>query len=157
TVARHRRASSNCPTRSCHARQKSRCSMTLGLYQASVPVFQRYLARLQALLDTAEVFVHAQGLEPETLLVARLVPDMMPLHMQVLVATTFTLRAAFPRAGSAVPDDAQFPPTFDGLRALVARARTLLASLEPASFDDDRRVIESRAGDAIVSLPAPEF
>lgn len=132
--------------------------MSVDLHRASVPVCLRYLERLRGLLDVAEAHASSRGLAPAELLDARLAPDMLPFATQVEVAAQFTLRACFPLAGRAVPPDAEFPLTFDGLRATIARAASLLASLDPAQFDGSAsRVLESRAGDALVALEAPEF
>jgi hypothetical protein len=125
------------------------------LHQASVVVFQRYLQRLLALLDIAEA--HA-GTASAALLQARLAPDMLPLHAQVDVVANFALRGCFPLVGEAVPDYGDFPASFDGLRARLARSRALLETLPPERFmEQSTRVVHDRAGDAELSLPAAEF
>jgi uncharacterized protein len=127
--------------------------MSTALYQASHPVFLRYLGRLDHLVATAQA--HPQG---PALLNARLAPDMLPFAMQVAVASGFTLRACFPLAGKAIPAETVFPSTFAGLRARIAHAAGLLESLQPSQFEAaEQRIVESRAGDALVSLPGPEF
>ena len=131
---------------------------SVGLYRGCVPVCLRYLDRLRDLLDAAEAHALTHGLAPADLLEARLAPDMLPFATQVAIAAQFTLRTCFPLAGRAVPPDAEFPATFDGLRSTIARAASLLGSLDPAQFDgSESRVLESRAGDAVVTLAAPEF
>jgi hypothetical protein len=132
--------------------------MSIGLHQASVPVYLRYLDRLLALLDAAESHVRSHGLAPAELLGARLAPDMLAFETQVTIAANFALRACFPLAGQAIPPEGEFPAGFDGLRAAIARVKSLLGSLEPAQFEGgESRVLESKAGNAVVSLAAPEF
>lgn len=132
--------------------------MSLSLYEASVPVFLRYLDRLQGLVNAAQAHVDSLHQEPAVLLFARLAPDMAPFETQVLIAANFALRACFPLAGQDIPHYGDFPATFDGLRARIARVQTLLQALEPSQYvDGESRVLESQAGNARVSLKAPEF
>lgn len=127
--------------------------MSTALYEASVPVFLRYLGRLDHLVATAQA--HPQG---AALLTARLAPDMLPFAMQVAVASGFTQRACFPLAGEAIPAEAVFPSTFVGLHARIAHAAGLLESIGGSQFEGaEQRIVESRAGDALVSLPGPAF
>lgn len=131
---------------------------SIGLYQASLPVFLRYLDRLHGLVNSADAHARAQHFDAADLLGARLAPDMLSFDMQVQIAANFALRACFPLAGQGIPPYGEFPATFDGLRARIARVVGLLKSLEPAQFESDEvRVIESKAGNAVVALPAPEF
>jgi hypothetical protein len=129
--------------------------MTVDLYDASVPVYLRYLARLRAMVDRADA--HA-GSGARELLDARLAPDMLPFHMQVLIAANFALRACFPLAGAGIPEDGRFPDTFEGLRARIDRVVDLLQQLPRESFEAAAtRQVESIAGEARVSLPAAQF
>ena len=128
------------------------------MYQTSLPVFLRYLDRLSDLVNVAEAHVQAQRPEASSLLDARLAPDMLPFEVQVQVAANFALRACFPLAGEDIPPYGDFPATFDGLRARIARVIDLLISLRPEQFKgSEERIIESKAGNAIVALRAPEF
>jgi hypothetical protein len=118
----------------------------------------RYLERLRALVDAADRYAAQRSILEDELLHARLAPDMLPFEKQVAIAAQFALRACFPLAGAVVPPYGEFPVSFDGLRARIDRATRLLRSLEPAQFDSAAtRVLESKAGNAIVSLKAPEF
>jgi hypothetical protein len=132
--------------------------MPLGLHDASVPVFLRYLERLRGLVLAAQSFAQADGRAPDELLAARLAPDMLPFATQVLIACNFTLRACFPLAGRDVPPDAAFPATVAGLLERIEHTRVLLESLDPAAFEaGGSRLLESRAGEAQVALAAPAF
>lgn len=132
--------------------------MSFGLHSASVPVFQRYLERLDGLVQAARQHAQSHGLAAAELLGARLAPDMAPFSGQVEMATHFALRACFPLAGRPVPAYGDFASDFDGLQGRIARALTLLAELAPADFElVPGRRLESQAGSALVSLPASEF
>jgi hypothetical protein len=126
------------------------------LWQASVPVFLRYLERLRGWLDLAQA--HAPPGDAERLLGARLSADMNPFETQVVIAANFALRACHPLAGLPVPSAGAPGPGFDGLRAVVDRVSAMLRELPPAAFDGaGQRTLESQAGDALVRLPAAEF
>lgn len=110
------------------------------------------------MLDIAASNIDAHGVSEEELLAARLAPDMLPLSSQIEIAVNFALRACFPLAGRPVPPFGEFLPTFAGLQARIARASALLAALNEADFAGaERRVIDSRAGEVELSLPAPTF
>lgn len=132
--------------------------MSIGLYDASLPVFLRYLDRLLGLVEIAEAHVHSRNLAVAEILGARLAPDMLPFETQVIIAANFALRACFPLAGKALPPYAEATGQFDGLRACIARTKALLDSLDSALFSGcESRVLESTAGNTVVSLKAPEF
>ncbi|TSD84453.1 DUF1993 domain-containing protein [Mycobacterium sp. KBS0706] len=78
--------------------------MTLSMYQASVPVFARMLGNCGGILRKAEAHAVRAGLDPATLLEARLAPDMFPLHRQVQIAADGARGAAARLAGLALPD-----------------------------------------------------
>lgn len=132
--------------------------MSFDLHSASVPVFQRYLERLNGLVRIAQRHVQSQNLAAAELLGARLAPDMAPFSGQVQMATHFALRACFPLAGRPVPAYGEFGSDFEGLCGRIAQALALLTELEPADFDlAPGRRLESQAGSALVSLPPAEF
>lgn len=132
--------------------------MPISLYDASVPVFLRYIERLVGLVAATESFAEARGRSPNELLAARLSPDMLPFERQIVIAINFTLRAAFPLAGESIPPYGEFPENFAGLRARAEYAANLLRSLQPSRFvGAEERVLESQAGEALVRLPAAEF
>lgn len=127
-------------------------------FDASVPVFRRYLGRLRAWLDIAESHQRARGESMAALLQARLASDMLPFEAQAAIAANFALRACFPLAGQAIPAYGEFAADADGLRARIDRVLGLLDELPPALFEDAAgRTLESRAGEAEVVLPAPAF
>ncbi|MCY0912056.1 DUF1993 domain-containing protein [Massilia sp. H27-R4] len=134
------------------------------LYEASVPVFLRYLRHLRAMLALAEA--HPDG---HALLDARLAPGMLTLAVQAEVAANFAVRACAPLAGSALSqssafpasalrDSGQFAPTYDGLRQRIDFVLGFLNALTPAQFDGAAgRVVSDRAGEALVTLPGQAF
>jgi uncharacterized protein len=132
--------------------------MSIGLYEASVPVFLRYLDRLHGLVEAAEHHALARGTDVAEILEARLAPDMLPFETQVHTAAHFALRASFPLAGEPIPPYGEFPATAEGLRLHIADVVRLLNTLSLSQFKGrESAVLESEAGKALVSLRAPEF
>lgn len=131
---------------------------TVDLYDASVPVLLRYLGQLRGLVDAADAFAAARRDGAAALLEARLAPDMMSFERQVAVAAQFALRAAMPLAGQAVPPFGDAGGGSDALRARIDSAAAQLRALDRSRFDEAASgVIEERAGDALVALPAAVF
>jgi hypothetical protein len=111
------------------------------MYQASVPVFRHYLARVAAMAEKAG---------PEAL-EAR-IADAFPAAQQFATAAGFSLRIACPLAGREVPD----LPQALGPRLAVARA--MLGAMVPADFDGaETRVIRHQAGFAVLEQTGAEF
>jgi uncharacterized protein len=111
------------------------------MYQASVPVFRHYLARVADLAERAG---------PEAL-DARLA-DAFPAGQQFAVAAGFALRVACPLAGREVPS----LPQALGPRLAVARA--MLGAMVPADFEGaETRIIRHRAGFAELEQTGAEF
>lgn len=132
--------------------------MAISLYQASVPVFLRYLARLEGLVSAAQSHAELGQLDAATLLTARLAPDMLPFEAQVQTATNFALRTCYPLVGQSIAPYGDFPATFTGLRSRIEHVVALLNALPPAEFEGaESRILESKAGGAVVRLAAPEF
>lgn len=124
------------------------------LHDASVGSFDPLLAQLAGLVER----VAAEGPRADTLLQARLAPDMLPFERQVAIAAQFALRGSFPLAGLPVPPFGDEPPTVDGLRARIARVRAALAALPVAALAGaEGRIAHERAGDARLEMPAPRL
>jgi uncharacterized protein len=70
--------------------------MSAAMYAMSVPVFERMLTNLSAILDKAAAHAEARKIDPTVLVNARLAPDMFPLAAQVRIACDF---AKAPRRG----------------------------------------------------------
>jgi len=126
--------------------------MTLTIHQASVPVFVQGLNGLKGVLTKAAAHVEAKKLDPDSLLKARLYPDMFPLLRQVQIATDFAKGCAARLAGEEVPawDDAE--TTFEALIARIDRAVAYVEGLDPAKFEnaEDRDIVLTRRGETSV-------
>lgn len=124
--------------------------MTPQLYDASVPVFRHYLARVDGLLAAVEG-------RPE-LLGARLAPGMYTAAQQFASAAGFSLRGTYPLAGRDVPDFPDAPMDLEGLRRRLEVARDRLDALEPGEFEGaETRRISHRAGFADLTQTGAEY
>jgi hypothetical protein len=126
--------------------------MSITIHQASVPVFVQGLKGLKGVLSKAAAHVDAKKLDPDSLLKARLYPDMFPLLRQAQIATDFAKGCAARLAGEEVPawDDAE--TSFDELIARVDRAIAYVEGLDPAAFEaaEDRDITLVRRGETSV-------
>ncbi|WP_292937014.1 DUF1993 domain-containing protein [Noviherbaspirillum sp.] len=132
--------------------------MCTHFYDASVPVFVRYLERTSGLVSVAASHARATGRSPHEILEARLVSGMLPFQSQVEIAANFSLRTCFPLVGQAVPPYGEFPSTLEGLCARLARASAMVSALQPEQFEGaELRVVRDTAGQAALALSATEF
>jgi hypothetical protein len=109
--------------------------MSLSMHQISLPVFQRMLKSLSAILDKAEAFAAAKKIEPEVLLNARLAPDMFPLKRQVQLASDFAKGAAARLSGQDIPKWEDTEASFADLKARLAKTADYIAAFTPAQID----------------------
>ncbi len=109
--------------------------MSITMYQASVPVFQRMLTNLSGILNKAAAYAEARKVDPAVLLATRLFPDMLPLVRQVQIAADFAKGAGARLAGLEVPSFPDTEATFAELQSRLARTQEFLASLKPELID----------------------
>src|SRR5580698_6386362 len=97
--------------------------MPLSLYDATIPSYLQMLAALTNLLDKAQALCTEKGLDPNTLLQARLAEDMHPLVYQVKSTKVHSIGAIEGvRKGAFSPDNSTPPQTFPDLKVQVAEA-----------------------------------
>ncbi|MBI3229610.1 MAG: DUF1993 domain-containing protein [Burkholderiales bacterium] len=132
--------------------------MQLTMYQASVPVFSRYLEQLAKMLVLAEEFVEKHGNDPQVVLQARLAPTMHPFVSQVEIAANFALRACAPLAGLDIPTFDQRCESFAALKTRLAWTSDFLAKLTPSQMEaSEEGRYSSQAGQGVVTLEGPIF
>jgi hypothetical protein len=141
--------------------------MTISMYQASVPAFERTLKALDAILDKAAANADERKIDPAVLTSARLAPDMHPLNRQVHLLSDTAKGACARLAGVPVPGFADTETTFPELKARIAKTRDFIASLRPEQIDgSEAREITLKAGaqelkftgqDYLVEFALPNF
>ncbi len=110
--------------------------MALSLYAIIIPSYQQMLGTVAALIDKAETHCTERGLAPETIIQARLAPDMRPFAYQVKSAVVHSVGAIEGvKAGIFRPDQTTPPDSFAGLRERVDTAIAMLAAYDPADID----------------------
>ncbi|TLX53960.1 DUF1993 domain-containing protein [Stutzerimonas nosocomialis] len=109
--------------------------MTLSIYQASVPVFQRMLGNLADILEKAERWTQEGAMSASDLLDARLAPDMHPLVRQVQIATDSVKGCVARLAGVEIPSFPDTESSLAELRQRLDRTQAFIASFEPSQLD----------------------
>jgi len=109
------------------------------------PVFleiKKLLGTVPAWLDKATEHATAKKYDPNTLLQARLAPDMFPLVRQIQSACDQAKYAAGRASGKDIPSHPDTEQTVDELRKRVAAVQSYLDGFTAKDFDgaDDRSV-----------------
>jgi hypothetical protein len=77
--------------------------MSLGMYGASIPVYQRQLGALAKVLEKGSAWAAARKVDEAVLGATRLTPDMLPFTRQVQIACRFAEESAARLTGAEVP------------------------------------------------------
>ena len=121
--------------------------MTISMYQASAPVFDKMLNSLSGILGKAAKWAEARKIEPTVLLNARLAPDMFALARQVQVACDFAKGTCARLAGIEPPKFEDNESSIPELQARIAKTRQFIATLKAAQIDgSEERDIKYKAG-----------
>jgi len=122
--------------------------MTVSMYQASVPVLQKMLGNLKAILQKGEAYAQAKKIEPSVLLNARLHLDMFALTRQVQIATDVAKGTCARLAGQEIPKYDDTENSFADLYARIDRTIAYLATFKPADIDgqEDRDITLTPGG-----------
>lgn len=113
----------------------------LSLYNASIPILDRFMANLDHILRKGEADAKARDIDPSIFLNARLAPDMAHLIRQVQIATSLAKNCPHRVVGSTPPVYEDTEQTFAELYALIAKTRAELATFSP----DDLNGLEGKA------------
>jgi len=123
--------------------------MALGMYAASVPVYQRQLGAVSKLLEKGAAWAAAKKVDEAVLGATRLIPDMLPLTRQVQVACRFAEESTARLAGAEVPKAPEnAEKTLGELRARIDAVLAYLKGFKPEQIDgsEDRPIALSIAG-----------
>jgi uncharacterized protein len=132
--------------------------MSLSMYQASVPVFQRTLGAVDKILDKAAAYAEERKIDPAALLSARLYPDMFALTRQVQIATDHAKGAAARLAGVAVPSFEDSEKTFPELKARIGKTLEFIGTFKPSQIDgSEERDIALKAGPRELTFKGQDY
>jgi uncharacterized protein len=121
--------------------------MSLSMYQASVPAFQKHLHALDGMLDKASAYATAKKVDPSVLLSSRLYPDMFELTRQVQATTDFAKAASGRLAGVSVPSMPDIETTIPELKERIAKTLSFLDTLKPDQMNgSEDRVVTIKVG-----------
>lgn len=117
--------------------------MPLSLYDVTVPAFLRAFANLSDHLEKARAFADAQSIDHDSLISARLYPDMLPLSGQVQRASDTAKFVPVRLGGPQAPAMPDTEKTFEELQARIAATVGYLKSVPTDAFDaqEDREVV----------------
>jgi hypothetical protein len=118
------------------------------VHDLAIATMLRSLKNLDAVVGKAEAYVAAdKNLDEETLVRARLYPNMRPFVFQIQVATDTAKGAAARLSGRPVPSWPDEEKTFADLHARLGKAIEFLSGFTPADFDGaEARPIELKVG-----------
>jgi hypothetical protein len=132
--------------------------MKLDMHQATVLPCVRALTSLTAILGKAEAYAAARKIDPAVLLGTRLFPDMLPLTMQIVIASDTARGGAARLIGADVPASEGGKATFAELIDGVRRSITYLEALKPEQFDGaEDRTVNWQTRSSTKSLPGTQY
>jgi len=110
--------------------------MAFSLYDATVANYLQILGSVGGYLDKSLTHFKEKGVDPATMVEAKLAPDMLPLRFQI-VSVAHHSRGAMEAAKNGVFSPPSAKPDLDyaGLQSLVSGARDELAALKPEAVN----------------------
>jgi len=133
--------------------------MAFSLYDASVANYLQMLGGVSHFLDKSLKHFQDKGIDPESVVEARIVDDMWPLRHQI-VAVAHHSRGAMEgaSAGEFKPPVSDPALNYAGLQALVKNASDALAALKPDTVNAlQGRDVIFRLGDLSMPFTAETF
>lgn len=132
--------------------------MPLSMYQASIPLFIRSFGNLSKILDKGVEYAKAKGIDPTTLIEARLFEDMHPLPAQIQRASDTSKGCAARLAGVDAPKFADEEKTFDDLHTRINKTVEFLKSVTPAQIDGtEAKEVTLNAGKTTLQFKGQEY
>src|SRR5262245_66197106 len=132
--------------------------MPVTIHEIAVPSFTKHLEALDAIIDKAAAYAEAKKIDPETLLSARLYPDMYTFRKQVQSACDFAKLSVGRLAGLTPPVHDDSEKTFADLKKRIAETLAVLkqASAEAMEGAADRE-ITIKAGPRELTFTGKEY
>jgi hypothetical protein len=110
--------------------------MALSLYDATVANYLQILGGVGGFLERGLAHFREKSIDPETIVEARLAPDMLPFRFQI-ISVAQQSRGAIEGVQQGVfkPPSLKTPYDFAGLQKLVADTREFLSALTPEAVN----------------------
>lgn len=142
--------------------------MAVTLYDAIVPGYLQILGSMRGVFAKGLAHARERGIDPETLVEARLAPDMAPLRFQAIMVRLHSagaLEAA--KGGVFSPPSAIDSHTYAGLQALIDEAEAVVRGWTPeavnalegrdVAFVAGARRMDFVAEDFLLTFSQPNF
>ena len=126
--------------------------MALGMYAASVPVYQRQLGALAKVLEKGSAWAAARKVDEVVLGATRLTPDMLPLIRQVHLACRFAEESVARLAGAEIPKAPEnAEKTLAELRGRIDAVLAYIKGFKPEQIDgsEGREIVLTIAGNPL--------
>jgi hypothetical protein len=137
------------------------------MYDASIPVFQRFLKNLDSFLERAEKYAEQKKFDATVLVRARLAPDMFDLARQVQIAADMAKGCAARLTGAEPPKFDDNEATIGELRARIKKTLDYVGSVDRKGFDGSEtrdivlpmrdRTLEFKGQDYLLGWVLPNF
>ena len=109
--------------------------MSLSLYQLTIPPILRGFDVLASYVERAADFARTQGIDPQSIIQARLAPDMLTFAGQIQRASDKAKNGVCRITGLEPPRFEDNEVTFGDLQARIAKTAQFLTSVREANFD----------------------
>ena len=137
----------------------------MNLYDATVPVFTKFLGGIEKWLDKAAAYADQKKFDPEILMQARLVPDQYPFIRQVQAACDQAKYCVAKLTGKEAPSHPDTEKTIAELRTRIRTVLDYLKTFKPEEFAgaEDRLVKHTwmpaslKGGDYLDHFLLPNF
>ncbi|HEY4124405.1 MAG TPA: DUF1993 domain-containing protein [Rhizomicrobium sp.] len=132
--------------------------MSFTIYDASIPPLIRTLQSLSKILDKAVAQAKEKDMNLQTLLDARLAPDMHPFTRQIQLLSDASKGGAARLAGTEPPSFADTETTFPELQARIAKTIDFLKSIAPEKLEGaEDRAIELKTPRGPLNFTGKEY
>jgi len=109
--------------------------MSITMHSATVPIYKTMLGNLSKWLGKAQAHAQAKGFDPESLLTARLAPDMLPLRNQIQIACDTAKFGVSRLSGIDAPKFDDKEQTLAQLQERIAATLAFVESVPAESID----------------------
>lgn len=109
--------------------------MAITLFDATVPTYLQYLRSTAHVLEKGLEHAQSIGVDPDSLVEARLTEDMRALRFQIQRVCDFSAGALRDVAKGAFTYPGPDPDTYAGLQALIAEAQATVAGWTPEAVN----------------------
>ncbi|HEY1561049.1 MAG TPA: DUF1993 domain-containing protein [Caulobacteraceae bacterium] len=133
-------------------------TLSVSLYEISIPSYRRGLQNLSSFLDKAEAHARTQGADLSMYTDARLAPDMHPFTRQVQLASDAAKGGAARLAGIEAPPMPDTEATFPELKERIAKTIAFLDTITKEQVDNRHAAtIELPLPGRTMTFTAPDF